>query len=113
MASLGLEIPYQEPYDVQQECRDVQMERIRTSLDWNAIRMAILERLALDMLTHDGPVGAVIDMLESAPISSIWDLESWLKWCAPRDAGKIGKHLMQLIGETCLKAVQAADDAAF
>jgi hypothetical protein len=101
------------PYDARQEQRDAQLERIRQSLDWGAIRLEILEKLALDMLTHDGPIGAVVDILEQAPMASRWDLDAWLRWCAPRDAGKIGKALLQLIGETCLKAVQAADDAAF
>jgi hypothetical protein len=113
MSSLGIEIPSITEYDARQAQRDAQMERIRQSLDWGAIRMEVLERLALDMLTHEGPVGAVIDMLESAPVSSVWDLESWLKWCAPRDSAKIGKALMAIIGQCCLEAVQAADDATF
>jgi hypothetical protein len=113
MSTYGIELPSIPEYDARQEQRDAQMERIRQSLDWGAIRMQVLERLALDMLTHDGPVGAVVDMLESAPIQSPWDLDSWLKWCGPRDAGKIGKAVMQLIGRCCLDAVQAADDAAF
>jgi hypothetical protein len=113
MSTYGLELPSIPEYDARQEQRDQQMEAIRQSLDWGAIRLQVLERLAMDMLTHDGPIGAVIDMLESAPILSMWDLESWLKWCGPRDAGKIGKALMQIIGEACLKAVQEADDATF
>jgi hypothetical protein len=113
MAAYNISIPEPLPYDARQEQHDAQLERIRQSLDWGAIRIAVLERVALDMLTHDGPIGAVIDMLEDAPIQSQWDLESWLKWCAPRDAGKIGKALMLIIGQACLKAGQEADDVAF
>jgi hypothetical protein len=55
----------------------------------------------------------VVDQLEDAPISSRWDLDAWLRWCGPRDRAKIGKALMQIIGEACLKAGQEADDVAF
>jgi hypothetical protein len=113
MPAYDIAIPEPLPYDTRQEKRDAQMERIRQSLDWDAIRMQVLEKLALDMLTHEGPIGQVVDMLESAPIQNRWDLEAWLRWCAPRDAGKIGKALMQVIGEACLKAVQEVDDVAF
>jgi hypothetical protein len=113
MAAYNISIPEPLPDDARQEQRDAQLERIRQSLDWGAIRIAVLERVALDMLTHDGPIGTVVDQLEDAPISSRWDLDAWLRWCGPRDSAKIGKALMQIIGEACLKAVQEADDVGF
>jgi hypothetical protein len=113
MSTYGIEIPYPPEYDARQEQRDAQLEEIRKSLDWSDIRLKVLERMAMDMLTHEGAIGEVTDMLESAPIQSQWDLEAWLKWCAPRDAGKVGKAVMKILGEACLAAVQQADDVRF
>src|SRR5688572_1523 len=91
MSIYGLEIPYPEPYDFQQELRDRRDEEIRRRVDWGNIRTDFLATLALDMLNGEGKLGQITEHLKDAPILSPWDLRNYLLSTAERDATKLGQ----------------------
>jgi hypothetical protein len=111
MSTYGLEIPYPEPYDFQQELRDRRDEEIRRRLDWGEIRTDFMTRLCLDMLNGEGKLGEITANLKDAPILSPWDLRNYLLSTAERDAKALGLQVQRALAEAVWRAVQEADDA--
>jgi hypothetical protein len=113
MPVYNIPLEYPPEYDTRQEQRDQWMERIRQSLNWHEIRLECLERICLGFLERGHTFNALLQQLEDVPIRDTFDLDSYVKYCGPRDGQKLGQALMRIAAEVCLKHVQEADDAQF
>jgi hypothetical protein len=107
------EIPYPEPYDHQQAMRDAHDEHVRKSLKPERLRTDILEEICSGMLTYGHLFNHLLQTMLDAPVRDEFDLHGYLKYCAPRDAEKLGRALMRAAGEATLRQVREVDDATF
>jgi hypothetical protein len=111
MSAYSIDLPTPPEEDHLQAQRDRQEAQIRQALNWHLIRQDVLEKLALAWLEGEGRLGVIVDQLTDAPIRDRFDLEGYLRHCAPRDAKALGQQVMTLLAQVVLAHVEATRDA--